>query len=352
MALGDISEAEEHNDDTIPKGLNQQGNETTVNPANDNTLPAGWSWSDQTSSVKFIFNTRQTVLETYFRNKKAIDFDIEMKMLEKERLLEKKKKKELEWRERKKEKLRRTAKMMAEYILIEVTNAGAEAIKKKAEEERKKRKQKADTESTTFKLKRMKISSPKKRKSLFEAEHDRADTPSKKLRGGSEGELKNQNGGARGQWEGGTISKIFEVLSLPGVHLLKPPSRCTAPPTTTQPTPPPTQTLGIPPALLCYPPPQVLTAAKTGSVKDNILKLGLTASSSQKPKHLNGNCRASTAVQKRKELGASVGKKVTELEKKTTTKPKRKVRKWQKKKDGLYGWVMVSSIPEKENRPQ
>ena len=231
-----------------------------------------------------------------------------MKMLEKERLLEKKKKKELEWRERKKEKLRRTAKMMAEYILNEVTNAGAEAIKKKAEEERKKRKQKADTESTTFKLNRMKISSPKKRKSLFEAEHDRADTPSKKLRGGSEGELKNQNWGAGGQWEGGTISKIFEVLSLPGVHLLKPQSRCTAPPTTTQPTLPPTQTLGIPPALLCYPPPQVLTTAKTGSVKENILKLGLTASSSQKPKHLNGNCRASSAVQKRKELGASVGK--------------------------------------------
>ena len=78
----------------------------------------------------------------------------------------------------------------------------------------------------------------------------------------------------------------------------------------------------------------------------------MTANSSQKLKHLNGNCRASSDVQKRKEIGASVVKKVTELEKKTTTKPKRKVRKWQKKKDGLYGWVMVSSIPEKENRPQ
>ena len=62
LALGDISEAEEHNDDTIPKGLNQQGNETTVNPANDNTLPAGWS--EPTPSVKFSFNIRQTVLET------------------------------------------------------------------------------------------------------------------------------------------------------------------------------------------------------------------------------------------------------------------------------------------------
>ena len=38
MAFGDISKAEEHNDDTIPKSLNQQGNETTVNPENDNTL--------------------------------------------------------------------------------------------------------------------------------------------------------------------------------------------------------------------------------------------------------------------------------------------------------------------------
>ena len=108
--------------------------------------------------------------------------------------------------------------------------------------------------------------------------------------------LKNQNWGAGGQGEGGTISKIFEVLSLPGVHLLKPQHRCMAPPTTTQPTPPPTQTLGKPTALRCYPPPQVLTAAKTGSVKDKNLKLSLTASLSQKPKHLNGNCRASTDV--------------------------------------------------------
>ena len=252
-----------------------------------------------------------------------MELDKEMEILNKEMLKEKQRMLELGWKERRKQETRRILMEAAKSTLEDVLSWTLEEVGRKEATRRAERVMKAKLLSSTARMRALTMSSPAKRK----CEHKESATPSKRRRNIREA------GGRVGMEERGSnhpkLYSIFKKLSLPGTTLLEQASRTSPSPgasTASQPPVPlpttPTMPRGgtAPSSSLLLPGRSLLPCLEAGSPKFKSLEI---MSSVMGP-----------------------GTHATTLPGRKTTLTKVKTKKWRKKKDGSYGWILVSSIPK------
>ena len=257
------------------------------------SAPDGWKQiapkPAKNTKMKFTFN--QTKIHQFFKSRELIDFDKEIKKLEKEMLLEKKKMKEKEWLERKREEKRKQANIWAGEIVERVTSEAWVILLNNEEKIRASRLELAGWKSVIARVQNWTLADSNHDEETGQTRKRRMDnlhmdSPSKKLRG-KQAEISNH--------QATTLHQVVKVHSCTGKH------------------------------------------ASTG--------VGGKISSLNQP----------TLPSEKRTVQPKIDLSETKLAPKSAPKSKKlqlqvKKRKWVKKKNGLFGWV--TSISKDSGKPQ